>query len=224
MKRMIRRMMLSSTYQMSSRAEPAAEAQDPGNLLLHHMPVRRLQGEVIRDNILAVSGRLDASMFGPGVEVHLTPFMEGRGRPSVSGPLDGAGRRSIYLRVRRNFPHPMLIAFDAPTPFSTIGRRSVSNVPAQALSLMNSKFVLEEAQRWARHGTAETADPSNRVRRMFLEAYSRPCTDKELSDSLQFIADQQEEYRQVGATDSDHRPWEDLAHVLLNTKEFIFVP
>src|SRR5262249_34532939 len=154
-------------------------------LLMHHMPVRRLEGEVIRDSILAVSGRLDATMFGPSVDLHLTPFMEGRGRPTVSGPLDGAGRRSVYLRVRRNFPQPMLIAFDAPTPFTTIGRRSVSNVPAQALSLMNNEFIVAESKRWARQAIAESATPAGRVQRMFLDAYGRPCTREELQDVLQ---------------------------------------
>ena len=86
--------MLSKTYRMTSRPSDAAtEAKDPTNKLLYRMRVRRLQGEAIRDAILTVSGRLDSAMYGPPVAVHLTPFMEGRGRPR-SGPLDGAGRRT----------------------------------------------------------------------------------------------------------------------------------
>ena len=84
-------------------------------------------------------------MFGPSVDVHLTEFMEGRGKPA-SGPLDGAGRRSIYLALRRNFLSPMMQAFDAPAPFNTVGRRGVSNVPAQALMLMNDPFVHEQSE------------------------------------------------------------------------------
>ena len=90
--------------------------------------------------MLAVSGRLDETMHGPPVKVHLSEFMVGLGRPSESGPLDGNGRRSVYLEVRRNFPPPMLVAFDTPTPLGTVGRRNVSNVPAQALMLMNDAF------------------------------------------------------------------------------------
>ena len=74
-------------------------------------------------------------MYGPSVPVHLTAFMDGRGRPGHSGPLDGDGRRSLYLAVRRNFLNPMFLAFDSPVPFSCMGRRNVSNVPAQALIL-----------------------------------------------------------------------------------------
>ena len=131
-KKMHRLMLLSSTYQMSSRPIAESERRDPDNRLLHRMPVRRLEAEAVRDAILALSGRLDERMYGPGVLPYLTLHMEGRGKPK-SGPLDGAGRRSIYLNVRRNFLNPLLLAFDYPVPFSTVGRRSVSSVPAQAL-------------------------------------------------------------------------------------------
>ena len=79
--------------------------------------MRRLEGEAIRDAMLTVSGRLDPRMYGPSVPVHLTAFQDGRGRPA-SGPLDGDGRRSLYLSVRRNFLSPFLLAFDTPIPFS----------------------------------------------------------------------------------------------------------
>ena len=147
-KRMHRLMLLSSTYQMASAnpSHPASrgkeEAFDPQNKLLHRMPIRRLEAECIRDAILAVSGRLDRKMYGPSVLPYLTSHMDGRGRPEMSGPLDGAGRRSIFINVRRNFLSPMFLAFDFPIPFTTIGRRSVSNVPAQALTLMNNPLVV----------------------------------------------------------------------------------
>ena len=101
-KHMHRLMVLSSTYQMDSRASAAADTADPENKLLHKMPVRRLEAEAIHDALLAVSGRLDKTLFGPSVPPYLTPFMVGRGRPTTSGPLDGNGRRGIYLGVRRN--------------------------------------------------------------------------------------------------------------------------
>jgi hypothetical protein len=118
-KQMHRLMLLSSTYRMSSRADGRAAQRDPRNRLLHRMPVRRLEAEAVRDAILAVSGRLDRRMFGPGVTPYLTPFMQGRGRPREAGPLDGNGRRGIYLDVRRNFLTPMFLAFDYPIPFTT---------------------------------------------------------------------------------------------------------
>jgi hypothetical protein len=220
LKCLIRQIVLSNAYRMSVHAPAESEAIDPENRLLHHMPLRRLEGEAIRDAVLAISGRLETRMFGPSVELQLTPFMEGRGRPDKSGPLDGNGRRSIYLRVRRNFPHPMFAAFDAPTPCTTIGRRSVSNVPAQALSLMNNDFIIAESKRWAHRMIAAYDTPQERIQQMFLAAFARPCKPDEATDALQFIAEQSERYRVVANTDP--RPWEDLAHALMNAKELVF--
>src|SRR5262249_47487709 len=111
-KRVVRELVLSSTFRMASHSSSEAEASDPDDRLLHRMRVRRLEAEAIRDAILAVAGRLDGRMGGPGVEVHLTSFMDNYGdnygRPKTSGPLDGDGRRSVYLSVRRNFLTPIL--------------------------------------------------------------------------------------------------------------------
>jgi cytochrome c553 len=101
-KAMHRLMLLSSTYRMSSNATDRAAKDDPENKLLSHMPVQRLEGEAIRDSILAVSGTLDSKMFGPSIPPYISEFQDGRGKPE-SGPLDGAGRRSLYIQVRRNF-------------------------------------------------------------------------------------------------------------------------
>ena len=151
---------------------------------------------------------------------YLTPFMVGRGRPNLSGPLDGDGRRSIYLTVRRNFLNPMFLAFDYPTPFSTRGRRSVSNVPAQALTMMNNPFVIQQAERWAKRVLGEAgATQRQRVERMYEQALGRFPTDAEATDALTFL----EEQRQLYAASEDFRAWADLAHVLFNVKEFIFV-
>jgi len=220
MKKLHRMLVLSNTYQMSSQPEPKAEAKDPLNKLLHRMPVRRLEAEAIRDAVLAVSGRLDRKMYGPGVLPYLTPFMEGRGRPASSGPTDGAGRRSLYINVRRNFLTPMFLAFDYPIPFNTMGRRSVSTVPAQALTMMNNPFVVEQAGVWAKQTLSEpNLELRERIRRMYVTAFARPPADAELQAAAGFLAEQDGKY---GAA-NDPRSWSDLAHVLLNVKEFIFV-
>jgi hypothetical protein len=220
LKKMHRLMVLSSTYQMASRADADSDKRDPDNKLLHKMPLRRLDAECIRDAMLAVSGRLDSKLFGPSVLPHLTPFMAGRGRPSVSGPLDGAGRRSLYLNVRRNFLTPMFVAFDYPTPFSTIGRRSVSNVPAQALTLMNNPFVLQQAEVWAKRILCDKGlSPKERVSRMYVTAFARLPSAGELKELLAFVEEQARGYGDMG----DPRLWADVGHVLFNVKEFIFI-
>ena len=146
-KKMIKYIVLSRTYQMSSHADPAAIKADPTNKLWHHCPPRRLQGEAIRDSLLALSGTLDRKAFGPPVPIHLTSFRDGRGRPKNSGPMDGNGRRSIYVAVRRNFLSPFMLTFDTPVPFSSMGKRNVSNVPAQALILRTNLVArLSEAR------------------------------------------------------------------------------
>ena len=195
---------------------------DPTNRLLHRMNVRRLEAESIRDAILAVSGQLNRTPFGPSVPVHLTSLMEGRGRPGSSGPLDGDGRRSLYLNVRRNFLNPTFLAFDLPTPFSTMGRRNVSNVPAQALTLLNDPFVVAQAGLWADRALAEhRASPRETVSALYATAFGRPPTDRELVDDLTFLDEQSKAY---GASRANPRQvWADLCHVLFNVKEFIYV-
>jgi hypothetical protein len=228
-KGVVRELVLGSTFRMASTSSPEAEAADPDNRLLHRMRVRRLEAEAIRDAILAVSGRLEGRMGGPGVEVHLTSFMDNYtdsyGRPKTSGPLDGDGRRSLYLNVRRNFLTPMLVAFDMPPPLVTAGRRDVSNVPAQALILMNDPFVAQQARRWAARVLAiEGLDASGRVRRMFREAYARPPSEAEQETALKFLESHAGE---LGIPPErrghDEQLWADLAHVLFNVKEFIFL-
>jgi hypothetical protein len=182
--------------------------------------VRRLEAEAIRDAVLAVSDRLDQRMEGQSVPPYLTPFMEGRGRPAHSGPLDGDGRRSLYINVRRNFLTPMFLAFDYPTPFSTMGRRSVSNVPAQGLTMMNNPLILLEARVWADRVLAEEhPHPESRVSRLYELAYTRPPTETELAAAMQFLDLQGQDYNGP----DDPRAWADLCHVLFNVKEFLFI-
>jgi len=218
-KSLIRELVLTRAYQMASApTDTRAEQLDPENELLHRANLKRLEGEAIRDAVLAVSGRLDPKLGGPSVMVHLTPFMDGRGKPS-SGPLDGAGRRSIYTSVRRNFLPPMMLAFDMPIPFTTMGRRNVSNVPAQALILMNDPFIVEQSRVWAKR-LVSVSEPAERVRQMYLAAFSRPPNESELKAALAFVSVQGQS---LGGSPTDERAWADLGHVLFNVKEFIYL-
>ena len=212
-KKLIREMVLSASYRMSSVRGGPGDRTDPENLLLHRMRMRRLEGEAIRDAMLAVSGRLDRRMFGPSVPVYLTDFQQGRGRPA-SGPLDGAGRRSVYLAVRRNFLSSLLLAFDTPAPFSTVGRRTVSNVPAQSLILMNDPFIHQQAGLWARRVLARPGSMDERLTEMYRSAFGRSPSGDERKACREFLA---------GAPTSVEA-WSDLAHALFNVKEFIFLP
>ncbi len=220
LKRLHRRILLSQTYRQASHSDARSDQLDPQNKLLHRMNVQRLEAEIIRDNVLAVAGSLVNKPFGPSVMPHLTPFMDGRGRPGRSGPLDGEGRRSIYLGVRRNFLNPLFLAFDYPVPFATMGRRTVSNVPAQALAMLNNPLVQEQSRKWAeRVVKTGPSDASGRINLMYVSALGRSPDQDELLDAKAFIEAQQTEY---GAKD-EVRAWIDLAHVIFNLKEFIFI-
>lgn len=219
-KGMIRRIVSSRTYQMSSQLNPDAIDIDPDNQLLHRARIRRLQGEIIRDAILSASGELDTKQFGPSVKVNLTPFMQGRGRPGASGPLDGARRRSIYIEVRRNFLSPMMLAFDTPIPFNSVGRRNLSNVPSQALILMNDPFVLEQAEKWAAQLCKDYSKDSERVQSIYQSALGRPPSDQETRLATEFIAQQAKE---LGIDKNEPRVWADFCHVIFNVKEFIYI-
>ena len=217
LKALHREIVLSSTYRATSQGSDRAAEVDPSNLLMSHYPVRRLEAEAIRDSLLAVSGTIDLTIGGPGVVPHISPYQDGRGKPE-SGPLDGDGRRSVYLQVRRNFLPPLFLAFDYPLPISTEGRRGVSAVASQALLMLNNEFVNQQASLWASRtlGTARTSE--ERIRDMYLRAFARPPAEEELNEVRAFVSSRAES---LGG--DAPQAWSDLAHALFNTAEFLFV-
>jgi hypothetical protein len=222
LKTLVRELVCSSTYRASSFPDPIAEQIDPANRLFHRMPVRRLAAEVIRDSMLAVSGRLQPRSEGPSVMVHISEFMRSNRSPSGSGPLDGDGRRSLYVEERRNHLDPLLAAFDKPTPFTSIGRRNVSNSPAQPLIMLNNELVHLLARRWAHHlvSLPLTSD-RERLELAYLSAFARRPEAWETELGLGFIGEQL-----AGAPASAsarEQAWTDLAHMLFNVKEFLFI-
>ncbi len=226
-KRLVKRIVMSRTYQMASLPNPATADRvadvDPDNLLLHRANLKRLEGEAIRDAMLVISGRFNPEMYGPSVPIHLTPFMEGRGRPGKSGPLDGDGRRSVYIAIRRNFLSPMMLAFDTPAPFNAVGKRNVSNVPAQALILMNSPLVNQLAEQWATRLVEQGQPIDDRIDMIYRQALSRFPTDTERQQAKQFLSTQADTLGLEDGGLNDVSLWKDLCHVIFNVKEFIFI-
>ncbi|MEO6595097.1 MAG: DUF1549 and DUF1553 domain-containing protein, partial [Planctomycetota bacterium] len=179
-KHTLRLLVRSRAYRQDSRERSDARDVDPDNVLLHRQTVRRLEAEAVRDSLLVVAGRLNATMFGPPIPLPLddTPA---RGKPKLAGPLDGDGRRSIYLAVRRNFLSPMLLAFDMPTPFATVGARALSNVPAQALTMANDRFVRAMSAKFAERVLAKAETFGERLRFAYAVAFAREPTRDETS-------------------------------------------
>ncbi len=221
-KGMIRMLVLSQTYQMSTAASPVSIAEDPGNRFLQHQSVRRLSAESIRDAILETSGDLDATMYGPSVNVYYVGKTEGGG---PRGPLDGHRRRSVYQAIRRNAYNPFLRTFDAPEPSTTRGRRDATNIPAQSLAMLNDPFVVGQAERWANRALADGAiSPEDRVARMFRRATGRGPDSVEtdlLLSSLKELARNHQVPEEEWMGDQDL--WKDLAQTLFNLKEFLYL-
>jgi hypothetical protein len=121
----------------------------------------------------------------------------------------------------------MFLAFDYPLPITTIGNRSVSTVPSQALMMMNSEFIAKQAEEWARRLCAMESEPSKRIERMFRTAFGRPADGEEISGMLQFVKSQKSNYENLAMplrpSSPDLQGWADGCHVLFNSAEFIYV-
>jgi hypothetical protein len=221
-KSLIREIVLSQTYRQSSTLNPANTQQkvtlaDPQNILLHKMPIRRLQAEAIRDAILSFSGRIDKKLFGPSVPIYKTAFMTGRGGKK-NGPLDGAGRRSIYGSVYRNFLSPFMLAFDQPAPFGTKGRRSVSNVPAQSLALLNDPFIIGQCKLMGRNTVNAQKTQTEALNTLFETIMGKLPNEETKQKLLSFLSTQSKAHGGMS-----EQVWSDLAHVLVNSKSFLFL-
>ena len=222
-KNMLRHILLSETFQRSTQSLEENLTTDPNNIYLHHFPIRRLEAEAIRDGMLATAGCIDLNMYGPSVPIHLTAFLKGRGRPPAAGPLDGMGRRSIYMSVRRNFMAHMMSVFDQPMPFTTFGKRNTTNVPAQSLTLMNDPFVKEQATFWAQNLMKESGlTPEQRIQHIYGKAFSRGATEEEVEKGIEFLKQQAELLGgEFDTNPEDVQVWATYCHALFNLKEFI---
>ncbi|MCA9049880.1 MAG: DUF1553 domain-containing protein, partial [Planctomycetaceae bacterium] len=180
LKRLIRQMVTSTTWQLSSEATPQAMEIDPENRLLSHANVRRLEAEAIRDQLLSVSGLLEFR----------SPDDMSLGANSADGD---SPQRSVYLRVRRNSLEPFLRAFDFPEPFAAVGRRDVTNVPAQSLTMMNDARIQKYAARWAESVTESAPNDNLRVHRMLLTAFSRQPMHEETELARQYLQETQQQ-------------------------------
>ena len=225
-KAVIREVVLSDTFRQSSAASEDGKHKDPENNLLHRYMSRRLEAEVIRDAMLSVSGRLDPKMFGPSVNPHRPENVDRR--KLYSGPLDGEGRRSLYLKVTRMGPSKLLELFNLPDPSTTRGRRDRTNVPSQALGLLNHSFVHQQAEVYAKHllteaGTNIQFEPL--LEKLFLRLFSRVPSEVERREFAEFFMHLSNEHGFALRNDAlrSTAVWKDMIHTLFNLKEFTYV-
>jgi hypothetical protein len=179
---------------------------DPDNLLLWRREPQRLEAELVRDNMLAASGTLDRTQFGPGT-------------------LDeGHIRRSIYFMVKRSKLVPMMQLFDQPEPLVSVGGRPATTIAPQALAILNSPHVRTYAHNFAeRLLPAYDKSPAEAVRQGYLTAVGRLPDETELSSSIAFLAAQEQSYATAGKTDAKKLALADFCQVLFGLNEFVYV-
>jgi len=222
-KRIIRTVMLSRVYQLSCDRDAENVKLDPDNRLLWRATPRRLEAEAIRDAVLAVSGQLDLDPWnGSAVTTLGDQLVRGVDTEKIQ---PSSNHRSVYLPVVRDYVPEVFDQFDFPSPSLVSGRRSVTNVPSQALYLRNSTFIAEQAKHAARRllASKEAADDAARVDLAARWALGRGATDAERTAALQLI--QQELIPQEKPHDGDNavNAWAAWFHTLFITAEFRYL-
>ncbi|GAC1473094.1 MAG: PSD1 and planctomycete cytochrome C domain-containing protein [Isosphaeraceae bacterium] len=241
LKAMHRLIVTSATYRQSSSPSAKTLSVDPENTLFSRFNRRRLEGEAVRDAMLAVSGLLDKRVGGPSVFPDLPPGIETRGGWTRSPSTADRNRRSIYVFVRRNLKYPLFDAFDAPDSNTTCAERNITVNAPQALMLLNSDLVMEQARALAGRVLASVPDPVDTrslIQRATRLTLSRPPSSDELSRGRKFLRDQSEllsaraENPKTldlpvplpdGYSPTQAAALVDYCHVLLNLNEFVFV-
>jgi hypothetical protein len=227
-KAMHRLIMRSSVYRQTSRTDESQLQKDPGDVLLSRYALRRLDSDVLRDSILSVAGRLDATLFGPADPINVKPDGE-----VIASPGKNGERRTLYLTRRRTRPVSLLETFDQPFLNPNCVRRSQSTVSSQALQLMNSDFVRDNSRYMAgRIIDFAGDDPASQVERLYLATLARKPTDVELKDAQGALAALASEWTKQLQSATPAEPikrraaWLALAtlcHTMLNSAEFLYV-
>jgi len=213
----------SDTYQRSSGDQPDNLKKDPENRWLWRYARRPLDAESIRDSLLAVSGLLDKSVPGP----HPFPAVQ-TWAFTIHKPFHEvyeSKHRSVYLMIQRNRRHPFLALFDAADPNASVPQRLPTTTPTQSLYLLNSPFVLEQANAMARRLLASPGNDADRVRLGFEAAHTREPDPNEVADVLAFI---QSYHEKLGALPKPVpeplvAAWAGLTRVLLTGNAFLYL-
>ncbi len=209
----------SAVFRQSSLANEDCLKVDPYNRLLWRYPMRRLDAEAIRDAQLAISGELDITHDGP----YVATTRNGAAEVIVPEDKPGAFRRSIYLQQRRSQGLSLLNVFDAPMMVVNCTHRPVTTMPLQSLSLLNSDFAVKRGQSFAQRIHREAGESAEaRVRRAFVLAIGRECSDEELLETLQFTRDQRQGYAGEGDA-AESRAWSDFCQLLLASNACLYL-
>ena len=239
MKRLHLRILSSATYRQASVAREDLEATDPFNRLLGRQSRHRVEGEIIRDMALSVSGLLSRTMGGRSVFPPIPPNVIGTSSARHKWPTSGGGdrfRRCLYTAVYRANVYPMLSTFDGPDRDNACTKRTRSNTPLQSLSLANDPAMAELFQGLARRllNAAVSAD-SDRLTYAFRLCLGRRPSQPELGRLLAFCDHQRKHFigdekaasavhgtvDLAGSSPAEFAVWFSVARLLLNLDEFV---
>ena len=214
LKRLHRLIVTSAAYQQESTTteSDAAAVRDPENRLLSHFPRQRLEAEMIRDALLAVSGRLDLAMGGT-----LVSWKNDEYAPA-DGVSDQSVRRSVYLPVVRDRVYDVFTLFDFANPSVGTARRTPTVVSHQALFFLNSPLVRDCAQALAVSVVADSGSDPDRIQDLYHRLFSRPATEAEVARALRFLKSAGPLVR----TDSGGNSWASLCQALMSANEFLY--
>jgi hypothetical protein len=242
LKRWIRSVVMSRTYRQSSLASPEARQIDPYNRLLARQARFRLDAEFVRDNALSISGLLVNKLGGKSVRPYQPPgywaYLNFPQREWQNGSGEELYRRGLYTHWQRQYLHPSLLVFDAPSREECTAERPRSNTPLQSLVLLNDPSYVEAARAFAEVVLRAEGDDSRKLDLAFRRALSRPITPEESELLTKLLQSQIDHYRQhpeaakellmtgarPSATDIDPvvlAGWTTVARAILNLHEVI---
>ena len=230
LKKLHRLILSSNTYRQSAKRDQVAAAKDPENKLLWRFPYRRLEVEAIRDSVLAVSGQLNRTMYGPSMFPHVPKdALAGSSDPDKIWKESNereASRRTIYAFSKRSMVVPLLEVLDVCDTVRSTDRRLVTTVAPQALMLFNGDFINRQARHFARRLEKETGrDPGKQIERAFTLALCRSPTDKEKQVMVQYLERETNHITNetgLEVNGARHRALVQLCRVILNLNEFVY--
>ncbi|MCI0663523.1 MAG: DUF1553 domain-containing protein, partial [Acidobacteria bacterium] len=206
--------------------------KDPTNIYLWRFPLRRLEAEAIRDVILSAGGQINLQAGGqpffPTIPKSVREsYLQGKWVMTREEP--STWRRSVYAYWKRGLKYPMFEVHDQPDPNVTCEMRNTTTVPTQALTLLNNEFVLIQARHFAERVMRDAgADPAKQILVLYRIALSREPSGKEMDQALDFLRKQRGYHTQKASAndsgaDSALAALTDLAHVMLNANEFVYI-
>mgnify|MGYP001204385681 CR=1 FL=1 len=232
LKRLQKLILTSSVYMQGASSDLAKKKLDPDNRLLWSYRPIRLEAEIIRDSILAVSSSLNRTLYGPSIHpwIHTDAIATGSTRKWPQNVKDGPGtwRRSIYIFTKRSMLMPMLEAYDLPDSTLSCATRNVTTVAPAALMTLNNEFYRSQSRHFAERVIKEAGGKAaERVKKVYEVALGRPPAENEIKLGLDFLARQETSYEELKKQKSNIDPpryaLANYCQTVMGLNEFIYI-